>query len=189
MNDTQKMLLSAFVDGEMTQKELDQFLAAMRDDPSIKAEYMHMQHTSDLVKGYTTSTSPIDLSQNILPQLDDEPVHISQSSGNGLAALTGLDDVWKQIVGLALAATAGAAVMAMMNAPSPLMNDPYQFVEAEPASQQITTKVATSSTGNRWTVTENEVQDRLNDYLVDHNEYGSPSGVLSYARVVSYAEE
>ncbi|HDZ15836.1 MAG TPA: anti-sigma factor, partial [Methylophaga aminisulfidivorans] len=41
----------------------------------------------------------------------------------------------------------------------------------------------------RWTVGEGEVEDRLNDYLVDHNEYAGAAGLFSYARVVSYGEE
>ncbi|EMR12478.1 Anti sigma-E protein RseA, partial [Methylophaga lonarensis MPL] len=44
-------------------------------------------------------------------------------------------------------------------------------------------------TGNRWTVAEQEVEDRLNTYLVDHNEYAGTSGVFSYGRVVSYGTE
>jgi sigma-E factor negative regulatory protein RseA len=189
MNETQQTLLSAFVDGEMTEKELDQFLAAVRDNPAIKTAYMDMQHTSDMVKGYTSSIQPTDLSQRLSPLLESEPVHRIEPSDHGVAALTHSNDFWKQIAGLSLAALVGASFMGMMNSPSLVNEQPYQFVEVAPVSEPLTTQVATSATGNRWTVGENEVQDRLNDYLVDHNEYGSPSGVLSYARVVSYSEE
>jgi sigma-E factor negative regulatory protein RseA len=189
MNETQQTLLSAFVDGEMTEKELDQFLIAIRDNPAIKMAYMDMQHTSDMMKGYTSSILPTDLSQRITPLLESEPAHRIESSGNGFAVLTRSNDFWKQLAGLSLAALVGAAFMSMMNSPSLVTEQPYQYVESAPISEPLTTQVATSKTGNRWTVGENEVQDRLNDYLVDHNEYGSPSGVLSYARVVSYSEE
>ena len=45
------------------------------------------------------------------------------------------------------------------------------------------------SQSNRWTVAEPEIEDRLNNYLVDHNEYVGTSGMFSYGRVVSYGTE
>jgi sigma-E factor negative regulatory protein RseA len=55
------------------------------------------------------------------------------------------------------------------------------------AAYEVVNEVSSNTaSANRWTVNEPEVQERLNTYLVDHNEYAGASGVFSYARVVSY---
>ena len=52
--------------------------------------------------------------------------------------------------------------------------------------ERASTATVVSQSGARWTVGESEVEERLNTYLVNHNEYAGASDVFSYARVVSY---
>jgi len=56
----------------------------------------------------------------------------------------------------------------------------------EPApTVQVATQMP-QEPSNRWTVTEQEIEDRLNVYLVDHNEYAGASDIFSNARVIAY---
>lgn len=177
-------LLSAFVDGELNEKELDQLLALMDSDDNARADYLRYQFSSDVIRGYTNSSRPVDLSSRISTALKDEPVHQQAESGKQKARVLTLPDwFWKQTAGLAAAASIGAlAVVGVMNQPQ--NNITAELAEA--GQMQQPTAVAAS---NRWTVGEQEVEDRLNNYLVDHNEYAGASGLFSYARVVSYGEE
>jgi sigma-E factor negative regulatory protein RseA len=112
-------------------------------------------------------------------------VNVQPTENTQTAKVFALPDwFWKQTAGLAAAASIGAlAVVGLMSQPQTVMPT-TNMAQSEPMQQQ--TKVADS---NRWTVGESEVEDRLNDYLVDHNEYAGASGLFSYARVVSYGEE
>ena len=101
-----------------------------------------------------------------------------------LRNLRHLKTVWKQAAGLAMAASVGAlAVVGVMN------QQAYQDLPMASAENvaDVTTQVAGQV--NRWTVGEPEIEDRLNNYLVDHNEYAGGAGMFSYGRVVSYGTE
>lgn len=185
MTAKQQELLSAFVDGELNTQELDELLALMKTDSDAKTEYMRYQFSSDVMHGYKNYSKPVDLTQRISAALADEKTHSVESNDTPKAKVLALPNwFWKQTAGLAAAASIGAlAVVGVMNQPQTSLSP--QLAEAETVQQQSTTLAAT----NRWTVGEQEVEDRLNNYLVDHNEYAGASGLFSYARVVSYGEE
>lgn len=184
MTAKQQELLSAFVDGELNEKELDQLLALMDSDDNARADYLRYQFSSDVIRGYTNRSRPVDLTSRISTALKEEPAHQQAEPGKQKNRVLTLPNwFWKQTAGLAAAASIGAlAVVGVMNQPQNTVTP--ELVQAEPVQQQ--TAVAAS---NRWTVGEQEVEDRLNNYLVDHNEYAGASGLFSYARVVSYGEE
>ncbi len=182
----QQELLSAFVDGELNEQELDELLALMKTDDSAKVDYMRYQFSSDLLHGYVTDHNHVDLTDRIHQALSDEPdLHINATEKTKTAKVFALPDwFWRQTAGLAAAASLGAlAVVGLMSQPQTVVPT-TNMAQSEPLQQQTT--VAET---NRWTVGETEVEDRLNDYLVDHNEYAGASGLFSYARVVSYGEE
>lgn len=184
MTAKQQELLSAFVDGEINQQELDELLALMNSDDNARADYLRYQFSSDVIRGYTNRSRPVDLTARINAVIADEPTYQAQAETQKARVLSLPDWFWKQTAGLAAAASIGAlAVVGMMNQPQTSMTP--EVAQVEPA--QMETAVASSS--NRWTVGEQEVEDRLNNYLVDHNEYAGASGLFSYARVVSYGEE
>ena len=74
----QQELLSAFVDGELNEQELDELLALMKTDDSAKVDYMRYQFSSDLLHGYVTDHNHVDLTDRIHQALSDEPdLHIN----------------------------------------------------------------------------------------------------------------
>jgi sigma-E factor negative regulatory protein RseA len=177
-------LLSAFVDGELSAQELDELLALMDTDDDAKNDYLRYQHASDTLKGYSRQTQPLDLTTQISQALANEPTHQSGVVAKKARVLTVPDWFWKQTAGFAAAASIGAlAVVGVINQPQNSVTPPMAQVE------QSVPQPTTLAASNRWTVGEQEVEDRLNNYLVDHNEYAGASGLFSYARVVSYGEE
>ncbi len=186
MTAKQQELLSAFVDGEVSQAELDELLALMDSDDNARADYLRYQFSSDLIHGYTNNSRPVDLTARISAALADEPpLEVAGDSRKKARVLTLPNWFWKQTAGLAAAASIGAlAVVGVMNQPQNAITPDLAQAQPQPVQQQ-----ATVSASNRWTVGEQEVEDRLNNYLVDHNEYAGASGLFSYARVVSYGEE
>jgi sigma-E factor negative regulatory protein RseA len=177
-------LLSAFVDGELNAQELDELLALMSTDEGARQDYQRYQHASDTLRGYSRHSQPVDLTARLSQALAGEPAHQHSRALTKARVLRVPDWFWKQTAGFAAAASIGAlAVVGVINQPQETMTPQHAQVES---LTQPSTNVAAS---NRWTVGEQEVEDRLNNYLVDHNEYAGASGLFSYARVVSYGEE
>jgi len=182
MTVNQNELLSALVDGELQGKELDDVLQLLNTNEQARRQLQRYQRTSDVLHDHGVSHHHIDLSDRISATLDDE-VEFTTSSKNTAQIIAFPRQFWKQAASLAVAASIGAlAVIGVMTQPQ------NQLVQVpQVASVEIeTTPMIVATTGKRWTVEEQEVEERLNSYLVDHNEYAGASGVFSYARVVSY---
>jgi sigma-E factor negative regulatory protein RseA len=176
-------LLSALVDGELQGQELDKALQLLNNNEQTRAQLQRYQFASDVLHGNTHGNRRIDLSASVSKALDKEPVYSNKVAVKSKAAVIALPkQFWQQAAGLAMAASVGAlAVVGIVSQPQ------NQLVPTTTVANEIRVETTTIATaGNRWTVGEAEVADRLNTYLVDHNEYAGESGVFSYARVVSY---
>jgi sigma-E factor negative regulatory protein RseA len=77
-------------------------------------------------------------------------------------------------------------MMSVISQPQQQLVPSSPMAIAEAPQQETIPQLAEAKKPNRWTVGEPEVEQRLNDYLVDHHEYAGTSGVFSYARVVAY---
>ncbi len=184
MTVNQNELLSALVDGELQGEELDKVLQLLDSNKQAKVQFLQYQHTSDVLHGHDLGSQFVDLTTRISVALQDEVEFSLEHEKKELAQIIPFPkQFWKQTISLAVAASIGAlAVVGVMTQPQ------NQIV---PNSQMTSVDIETTPTivvygGERWTVQEEEVEDRLNSYLVDHNEYAGASGVFSYARVVSY---
>jgi len=182
MTANQNELLSALVDGELKGNELEQALQLLSTSDTAKAQFKRHQFVSDVLHGYVSQNRSVDLTGRITDALLDDP-SISSATKRKALVIAFPAYFWKQATGLALAASVGAmAVLGVMSQPqNELM--PIAAVASIEAPVQ---PMIVAQTGNRWTVGEKEVEDRLNTYLVNHNEYAGASSVFSYARVVSY---
>lgn len=178
-------ILSALVDGELTGNELDQALHLLSTNEQARLQMQRYQFVSDVMNGYATNNLNIDLTKKVSMALTDEPVFSQTSTTKPKAMIIPLPKrFWQQAAGLAVAASVGAlAVVGVMTQPQNPTVPMMPLASIDTPAQVV---VVETHTGNRWTVGEPEVADRLNTYLVDHNEYAGASGVFSYARVVSY---
>lgn len=180
-------IVSALVDGQLTGSELEQALELIANDNKAREAFMRYQQASDILHGYTRSINqrPLDLTLRISTALDSEPAYSIATETKSTAKLFRFpDNFWRQATGLAMAASVGAlAVIGVVQQQSGFDNVPVASVVASDAPATMMSQT------NRWTVAEPEIEDRLNNYLVDHNEYVGASGMFSYGRVVSYGTE
>lgn len=173
--------LSALVDGQLAGQSLTRTIRHLTSDEQARTDFLRYQQASDLMRGYTRGiqTTPADFTQRVSAAIENEPAH--QAPSRTARVLEMPRQFWKQASGFALAASMGAlVVVGVMDNAAVQTGAPTNYVEAE---------ASTGTASNRWTVTEPEVEDRLNNYLVDHNEYAGGAGMFSYGRVVSYGSE
>lgn len=187
MTANQNELLSALVDGELTGNELEQALQLLSTNEIARAQFQRHQLVSDVLHGHVLHNQSVNLTDRIADALRDEPALIILAKHKAKTFVIPFPaQFWKQATGLALAASVGAlAVIGVMNQSQnqlmPASSNIIASVEQAPAAP-----IMVAGKGNRWTVSEPEVEDRLNTYLVNHNEYAGASSVFSYSRVVSY---
>ncbi|MBL1321999.1 MAG: sigma-E factor negative regulatory protein [Methylophaga sp.] len=186
MTINQNELLSALVDGELQSAELDQVLQVLATDELATAQFQRYQQTKDVLKGYGERGLSHNLANRISVAVENEAVYSQQATQHKAEVIALPTPFWKQMTGLAVAASVGAlAVVGVMTQPQ---ND--LLTNTSMAAIDAPTEVITvAQTGTRWTVNEPEIENRLNSYLLDHNEQTGTSGVFSYARVVSYGAE
>jgi len=176
-------LLSALVDGELRGDELDMALDLIHTNDAARKQWQNFQRTSDILHGHRLSAENIDLTPLISQQINDEADY--SVTKEKAKVITFPQQLWKQAASLAVAASIGAlAVMGVMNKPESSLMPAAQVAEVD----QVAAPVTVAQNSKRWTVGEQDVAKRLDTYLVDHNESTGPSGVFSYARVVSYDE-
>jgi sigma-E factor negative regulatory protein RseA len=175
-------LLSALVDGELKGEELDHALALLASEDALSTMKRY-QLASDVMQGYTMPMQ-VDLSSRLKDIIAEEPAYaIEQKKAAKIIAFP--TRYFKQVSSLAVVASVGAlAVLGVLSQPEQAFSPTVQT-----AAYTVGTEVKSDhASSNRWTVSEPEVEERLNTYLVDHNEYAG-SSVFSYARVVSYETE
>jgi sigma-E factor negative regulatory protein RseA len=186
MTANQNELLSALVDGELKGKELEQALQLLSTNDMARVQFQRHQLVRDVLHGHVTHNRTVDLTQRIADALLDEPALILPAKQQA-SVIPFPTQFWKQASGLALAASVGAlAVIGVMNQSQNQLAPANVNAMASVENMPTATPVKVAQSGDRWTVGEPEVEDRLNTYLVNHNEYAGASNVFSYARVVSY---
>ena len=187
-------LLSALVDGELRGRELEKAMALLSADQSARECLQRYQICRDAFHGYGTkqqARATQKISAAILLEAKHKPVNVQAVEKTNVISLP--IRFWQQSLSLAVAASIGAlAVVGVMTQPN-IQTVPMAALEStqglEPAEITVAASKAEAlplNSGNRWTVEEQEIEDRLNIYLVDHNEYAGVSDIFSNARVIAY---
>ena len=187
-------LLSALVDGELRGRELEKAMALLSADQSARECLQRYQICRDAFHGYGTkqqARATQKISAAIVLEAKHKPVNVQAVEKTNVISLP--VRFWQQSLSLAVAASIGAlAVVGVMTQPN-IQTVPMAALEStqglEPAEITVAASKAEAlplNSGNRWTVEEQEIEDRLNIYLVDHNEYAGVSDIFSNARVVAY---
>ena len=197
MTTDENELLSALVDGELRGRELDKAMALLGKDPSAKDRLQRYQSSRDAFHGYGTkqqARATQKISAAILLEARHKLKNLKAVEKTNVISLP--TRFWQQTLSLAVAASIGAlAVVGVMTQPNTQLFPitPMAAMESTQVLESLGTTVVASKavtlplkSGNRWTVEEQEIEDRLNIYLVDHNEYAGVSDIFSNARVVAY---
>ena len=187
-------LLSALVDGELRGRELEKAMALLSADQSARECLQRYQICRDAFHGYGTkqqARATQKISAAIVLEAKHKPVNVQAVEKTNVISLP--IRFWQQSLSLAVAASIGAlAVVGVMTQPN-IQTVPMAALESTQGLEPTEITVAASkaealplNSGNRWTVEEQEIEDRLNIYLVDHNEYAGVSDIFSNARVIAY---
>ncbi|MCW8919329.1 MAG: RseA family anti-sigma factor [Gammaproteobacteria bacterium] len=176
--DEERAWLSALADGELHGAELERQLGLLRDDPRLLASWQAYHLIRDTVSSNLNHAVAPQLHLRVAAALESEPTILAPRQRRP----------WlKQVAGLAIAASVtGVAIIGLQN-----MNG----IDATPAAAQVAEKqeylrIEPSLVAQQKAQAgQNQNNDALDRYLVNHNEYAVSSGiqgVLPYVRIVGY---
>ncbi len=190
MSDKINEQLSALLDDETN--DPDRLVKKLSADSDMIECWRRYTLISDVIAGQQNTR--LDISARVSAAIEDEPaifapIHKKQRSPR-------IRSILKQSAGLAIAATVSA--VAVLTVQQNRLESPNAAVTVAvaPAGAQATPQLA-ASTGQPVTrvkyVTssnnlDNAVQNKLSNYIVNHNEYSVASniqGVMPYVRIVS----
>ena len=181
MNDKVNEQISAWVDGELPERELELLLARMESDPALAARWEKYHLIQDALRNRLPARVDPGFAGRVQAAIAGDA---STPSG---VPVRGLPRWLKPVAGTAIAASVAAAMVLVMQPRGQTDSAPVVVAQAPvaaPAGDQYR-RVA----GTRWDVERPRVGDHLNQYLVNHNEFAARHGlpaVSAHVRVVSY---
>ena len=182
-----KEKLSAFMDGELDHSESVQLIRQLDTDSKLRGQWQRYHTYGSVLRDEMTPVLSADFSSKVLRALAKEPVQLAPAAMTGRRRLAG------PVTGLAVAASlVGIAILLQ----KPVMEDNPEAKVSNVAEVSVPVlplpKSVTSSTDSTLIVanSKNEnVRERINRLLVEHNEYNPASdmtGMLPYSRFVGY---
>ncbi len=178
MSDQKQERLSALIDDELSAAEVDSQVSALYADARLRASWDRYHLIGDALRGEPLDKDVLEVAQKVRERLVEEPTVLAPSRRRPLQRYT-----------LPLAGEALAASVAVMS----LVIFPGLYGDVDPVSPRGAGPSAlvqyADKPGTRWGIQQPEVESKLNDYLVNHQEYAPTSGmkgILPYAGFVSY---
>jgi len=190
MTDEIREQLSALVDDELSDLERPLLLGRLERDPELRACLGRYQLISEVMRGGDARAAGLGIATRVNAALESEAPMTGRPAECSNETLA----LWRPLAGLAVAASvAVVAVLSLQNfegnpsgvAPQVAVNTPQ--VEETPAAAPV----LRVSEGD-WARIEPRVAKRLDDYLVNHNEFAASrgvQGVMPYVRIVGFEEE
>lgn len=169
--------LSAFVDGELDDHEIEQLVRRVSEDDALAGTWQRYHLIGAALRNESIHFRP-GLARRISEVIESETGAPTATA----ALLQRRSTASNWFGGMALAASLAVVsigvILAMRSAESPV-ND--QVTDA--------TRVASAERATRWDGADPELEDTLNAFLVEHGEFTTASGMnglMSYAKFVSY---
>ena len=193
MADNLEEKLSALVDGEMPREEIDSLLDGLKHDEASQACWRHYHLISDALKNNLPDELPENFVNRISLALESEPL-LSTPPRRAANAPTFL----RPTIGFALAASVAAVAFIGLgwNTQTGVEQMPTLASNTATAPSGITTVSTqpmvsyTNVHGRQWDVEQPELASKLNDYLVNHDQYSAGDGmhnsVLPQVRIVGF---
>ncbi len=201
--------VSAFMDDELNAVQSQRLLNAMKRDAQLCRFWHSGQAISAALHGESMAGSDLNLAQRVHDALESEPVVLAPAPvrrRSGLGPLGGVA-LAASVAMLAIIATQqalltrqaskpqGVAVIApgaivSTDQPTDFKNASSQTRNSAPILQRGGEAADTELTRMTWNDAGPGVEERLNGYLLNHNEYMARGlhGMLPYARVVGYGQ-
>jgi len=163
--------LSALVDDELEAGEQALLLRQLGADPALHERLARYQLISDTMQSHLPPQLDIGFHKSIQAALQDEPaVYVEKSRLTGLL---------KPLAGFAVAAS--VAVVAVLSLQSIHGDTPVPAVASAPATQDYLRAEIEARPASAV-----RTPQRLDAYVVNHNEYAVNRGMLPYVRLVGH---
>ncbi len=206
--------ISALVDGELGSDEQEFLLRRLAQDEGLQGKWDRYHLMSDALQNHLPDRVDTGLAQRISNVLEKEDaLHGSKLPSNSSGVAKRLV---KSVAGLSIAASVAVfsiigiqqynllqvgedvgSVSLASNTLSPVANQKTHAAIATVASNATTATINKEDvspvyirvSGTRWTHERPQVGSRLNNYLVNHNEYTSATnlqGLVSYSKIAGY---
>ncbi len=191
MSDKLHEQLSALVDDELPRAEQSLLLERLSRDADLRLRLGRYQLVKDVLANRIAMQPDMLFSDRVMQALEAE-----QRYQQG--PVVPLRRWAKPIAGVAVAASVALVAVVSVQSLSTQETQPQPLAGAtmaNPPTALVATQPAPSSTAlervavGQWNRQAPQVRDRLNGYLVQHNEYAASSGVqgmIPYVRIVGY---
>ncbi|BAZ93461.1 anti-sigma-E factor RseA [Thiohalobacter sp. COW1] len=183
MTDQVKEQISALVDDALPPQERSLLLARMVSDPALRETWSRYTLIQDALRNHLPEQVEPDLSDRVMAALEPESAHDRGAARPRLAGWT------RPLAGLAVAASVAVLAVVMFQPDAPTPGGGVQVADAgsAPVAEDYR-RVDTS----QWQGQQAMVSERLNQYLVNHNEFAARNGmpvVAPHVRIVGYDRE
>lgn len=183
MSEHIKEQISAFLDGELPTAEQQLLLERLRRDPALRAQWGRYRLIGDGLRQGLPPYVDLGLADRVMAELEAVPAH----RGGGAGRLA------KSFAGLAVAASvAVVAVLAVQQLEAPDTGGEPARIAAAPQALPPPQAYVRVQQGPAWEAALPQPVSRLNEYLVNHNEYAASAGmpgVLPYVRIVGHEQK
>lgn len=183
MSEHIKEQISAFLDGELPTAEQQLLLERLRRDPALRVQWGRYRLIGDGLRQGLPPYVDLGLADRVMAELEAVPAH----RGGGAGRLA------KSFAGLAVAASvAVVAVLAVQQLEAPDTGGEPARIAAAPQALPPPQAYVRVQQGPAWEATPPQPVSRLNEYLVNHNEYAASAGmpgVLPYVRIVGHEQK
>ena len=187
MKDEIREQLSALVDDELTELERPLLLGRLQRDTGLRACMGRYQLIGDVIRGGVTQASGLGIANRVQRALNqDRDVTLQSMADRRLTPPP--REFWKPLAGFAVAAS--VALVALFS-----IQSLQQGRVAPVVASHVTTtpaQLAVSRDASQWDrIDRSQVEQRLNGYLVNHNEFAARNGmqgVSPYIRIVGFED-
>lgn len=181
-----KEKLSAFIDGELSDTEMQEVLLALKGDAELRQAWSRYHLVRSAIQGHSATRPGDDFAQRIAHQLAAEPAVLAPSAMSAdkgfLARATGMAGR------LAIAASVAAIAIIGLRTLIPDTPTGSNATVAQSVDAAKFTRVGVT----RWDKGKADAEHELNMYLAEHNRYSPASnmkGMMTYVHVVGYDAE
>jgi len=178
--------LSAFIDGELAPNEADSLITTILDNDELRSRWANYHLVGHSLHGESTNNT-VNLSDSISAALANEPTVFAPQPRKRITPAA-----FKQVAGMAIAATVAAAAVLMVQPEEQNLFNPNGSNNVASTSPSAIKQniIPVAVNGVNWSVAQPSVASKLNTYLVNHNAYSTPvRGTLPYAPIVSYGNK
>lgn len=171
--------LSAFLDGELDAAESDRVVDALKRDGSLQGRWVRYHLIGQAMKRDLPADLRHHLAARVSAAMATEPTVLAPHRSSRKPR-----PVWRHVASFAVAASITAVAILGVQRMSSVETPTPDLAQHSPTEQQWIRPA-----GTRWSEARPAVENRLNTYLVNHNEFagaGSMRGMLPYARIAGY---